>query len=89
MEIDVDCESMSAARFVTHLRYLFVRLASDKQIHDGQTTLYAAVQQAHGKEFHCAQRIRYLLETSGAKITGDEVLYLTLHVARLAADVSR
>lgn len=85
--LPVDAESMSVARFVTHLRYLFVRMDSGRQITDSPSILMDAIREAHPAEYAIAQRIRYLLEIGGGKLTGDEVLYLTLHVARLVAEV--
>lgn len=84
--LKIDPESMSAARFVTHLRYLFVRMDSGRQITDSPASLMAAIREAHPDEYSCAQRIRYLLEIGGQRLTSDEVEYLTLHVARLVAD---
>jgi beta-glucoside operon transcriptional antiterminator len=46
-----------------------------------------AIRDAYPQASMCAQRIRYLLEIGGAKVTDDEVQYLTLHVARLIADL--
>ena len=85
--LEIKPDSMSAARFVTHMRYLFIRLESGKQITDSPPVLMTAVREAHPQAYHCAQRIRYLLEIGGARLTEDEVLYLSLHVARLVADL--
>jgi len=84
--LEINPESMSAARFVTHLRYLFVRMDSGRQITDSPQSLMTAIREAHPAEYACAQRIRYLLEIGGQRLTSDEVEYLTLHVARLVAD---
>lgn len=85
--LTIDPESMSVARFVTHLRYLFVRMESGRQITDSSDALMAAIRTAHPDELAIATRIGYLLEIGGGKLSKDEVLYLTLHVARLVADV--
>lgn len=83
----VDSDSMTVSRFVTHLRYLFVRIDSERQIAGSPTPLMTAIRDAYPQASMCAQRIRYLLEIGGAKVTDDEVQYLTLHVARLIADL--
>jgi beta-glucoside operon transcriptional antiterminator len=89
--ITVARRSMSAARFVTHLRYVFARVAADKQITESHTTLFDAMSTAHPEAMACAAKIHFLIETSmGATVTPDETAYLGLHVARLLADdVSR
>ena len=45
-----------------------------------------AVADAQPEAYRCAQRLRTLLDIGGQCLTEDEVLYLTLHVARLARD---
>ncbi len=84
--VSIDPDSMSAARFVTHLRYLFVRMQQHKQITDSPVLLVSAIKESHPREYVTASRVRFLLEVEGNHLTEDEVLYLTLHVARLAAD---
>ncbi|WP_138418796.1 PRD domain-containing protein [Sinomonas gamaensis] len=87
--ITVDQQSMNAARFVTHLRYLFSRVASGKQISEESTVLVDAITESRPEAVVCAAKIQYLLEMGlDASLTRDEVAYLALHVARLVADVS-
>ena len=86
--VTVDQQSMNAARFVTHLRYLFSRVASGKQIAEESPVLVNAIMQGHPEAVVCAAKIQYLLEMAlDAALTRDEVAYLALHVARLVADV--
>lgn len=84
MRVDLDAESMNVARFVTHLRYLFVRLDADTPFDDSSEELLSGIRRSHPQAYACAQRVRYLLEMGGARLTEDEVLYLALHVARVA-----
>ena len=85
----VDQQSMNAARFVTHLRYLFSRVASGKQISEKSSVLVDAIIQSHPEAVVCAAKIQYLLEMGlDTSLTRDEVAYLALHVSRLVADVS-
>ena len=76
-------QSMNPARFVTHLRYLFGRLASRKQI-PGPTVMADAV--AHAEAIGCAAQIQYRLEMSlAAVLTRDAVAWLAGHIGRLIA----
>ena len=85
----VDQQSMNAARFVTHLRYLFSRVASGKQISEKSSVLVDAIIQSPPEAVVCAAKIQSLLEMGlDTSLTRDEVAYLALHVARLVADVS-
>lgn len=86
--IQIDRNAMSAARFITHLRYLFVRLDGHQQGEPAPRAVLDAVADAHADAYRCAQAVRCVLESDGDVLTEDEILYLTLHIARLAAEVS-
>lgn len=85
----MDRSLMSAARFVTHLRYLFVR-ASAAQVADpgtGVPLLLESMKDAHPKAFAVAVKVKLVLENHlGQVLTDDELTYLTIHIARLARD---
>jgi beta-glucoside operon transcriptional antiterminator len=84
----VDQESMSAARFVTHLRYLFVRLNSGTQLQTMPTELLHGITNAHPLAASVAKKVALLIELGNpVQLTAEEVAYLTLHVARLIADL--
>lgn len=84
-----DTDSINAARFITHLRYFFVRVQADKQLVENPASFTRTIRESFPKAHAAAQKVRALLELRLAKpITTDEEVYLTLHVARLAADVS-
>lgn len=84
--LELDRDSMAVARFVTHLRYLFVRIAQGRERRDASSRLTASVREAHPEAYACAQRIALVLELGDSGLNEDEVVYLTLHVARLAHD---
>ena len=78
---------MTAARFVTHLRYLFSRVASGKQIADPHPTLAEAIGNAHPAAMACAVKVQYLIEMGlNARLTPDETAYLAPHIAHLTWD---
>lgn len=85
----VDRSLMSAARFVTHLRYLFVR-AGATQITDTSTNvplLLESLKGAHPRAFAAAVKVKLVLEMHlEQQLTEDELTYLTIHIARLARD---
>lgn len=82
---EFDTQGINAARFITHLRYFFVRVGADKQLIENPQSFTAAIQTSFPKAYSCAERVKALLELRLEKpITADEVIYLTLHVARLA-----
>jgi beta-glucoside operon transcriptional antiterminator len=82
-----DTESINAARFITHLRYFFVRIDTGTQLVENPETFTATIRQSFPEAYLCAERVKALLELRLEKpITADEVVYLTLHVARLATE---
>lgn len=82
-----DTRSLNASRFVTHLRYFFIRFERERQLDEDKGGLGSAVRTAYPDAATCAARIRSLLELRlGQSLTEDETTYLTLHVARLATD---
>lgn len=86
-ELDVDSSSVSIGRFITHLRYLFVRIHQHRQLDEGQSAIGTAIRGAYPDAARCARRLAELLEIRlGAPLTEDEISYLALHVARVVAD---
>ena len=83
-DLAVDVSSISAARFITHLRYLFVRVKRDKQLVDQAPPIVEAIRTSYPKGHECAQTIARLMELRlGEPLSEDEISYLTLHVVRL------
>lgn len=87
--LDVDSGSVSIGRFITHLRYLFVRIHQHRQLQEGTSAIGAAIRTAYPDAAECARRLAELLEIRlGAPLTEDEISYLALHVARVVADTN-
>ncbi|NKY09150.1 PRD domain-containing protein [Cellulomonas hominis] len=96
--IRFDEGAVDVARFVTHLRFLFVRArqhpkppAPGVPNGSGDTDeVLAAVRASKPRQFASAVRIGALLEELfDWTVDADELLYLTLHVARLTASGPR
>lgn len=84
----VDSSQMSAARFVTHLRYLFARATQAQADPSGPgSLLLESLKGAHPLAFACAIKVKLVLEQHLEQdLTDDELTYLTIHIARLARD---
>lgn len=88
--ITLDQGSVSVGRFITHLRYLFVRIHQHKQLDHEPTPIVNAIRESYPDALHCAMTIAQVLELRlGADINDDEIAYLTLHVARVANQLAR
>ena len=85
--LDLGSGSVSVGRFVTHLRYLFVRIHQHMQLDEKHSPIGVVIRATYPHEVECALRLASLLELRlGSALTEDEVSYLALHVARVAAD---
>lgn len=85
--IELDHTSVNVGRFITHLRYLFVRIHQNEQLDQEHAQLADPIRQAFPEALACSRRLAATLELRlGAELTEDEISYLTLHVARVAAD---
>lgn len=82
--VTLDRDSVNIGRFVTHLRYLFVRIQQHKQLEADSAHIGQVIRDSYPRELQCALRLASLVEIRlGEQLTGDEVAYLTLHVARV------
>lgn len=80
-------EDISVARFITHLRYLFVRMAEHKQLDSPTARVASTIAEQYPTAAQCAEALSAIIELRmNAPLTAEEVSYLTLHVARLGAD---
>lgn len=87
--VKLDQASVNVGRFITHLRYLFVRIHQNKQLESEPDPIVAAIRDSYPEAMQCASRIASVLELRlDADISEDEVAYLALHVARVAGKTS-
>ncbi|WP_144790518.1 PRD domain-containing protein [Kocuria palustris] len=79
--------SLGVARFITHLRYLFVRVSSGRQLQGERSSIGEAIRTTYTEAHRCALRVAALLELRlDSRISDDEVAYLALHIARVTTD---
>ncbi|MEV6016662.1 MULTISPECIES: PRD domain-containing protein [unclassified Streptomyces] len=85
--LDIAHESMSVARFITHVRYLFVRVQQHRQLKGHESTIGVGIRQYYPEATHTAQQLATIVELRlGRKLSEDEVSYLALHVARMTME---
>lgn len=83
--IKLSSDTVSVGRFITHLRYLFVRLHENTQLEGEHSAIGEAIRQTSPDAYKCAQTIASVIELRlGSSLTEDEISYLTLHVSRIA-----
>lgn len=84
--VSVARDSFDYARFATHIRYLLDRVERGEPLDTHNSELYPVLSEQFPRATACAQEIARLIETSyGSELTQEEVVYLILHVNRIAA----
>ena len=82
--VRLDPTSISVARFITHVRYLFVRLHRNEQLNHLNSPLTEQLLAAYPAEVACARKVASVIELRfDSTLTEDEIVYLGLHIVRL------
>ena len=83
---DLDEDSLSYERFITHLKY-FLQRAEKKQYYPSEDNdVYEAICKKLPESRKCAERIRSYMEAkNGQAVTDEEMLYLTVHISRVTS----
>ena len=85
--LDVSPRSMSAARFITHVRYMFVRIQQHRQLAGQESTIGRSIRETYPEAAQTAGALSTVVQLRlGAGLSPDEVSYLALHVARMTMD---
>lgn len=86
---NIDENGLSAARFVTHLRYLFARSAEATGSATIKVDVLASVRQAYPEAADAALEVAKLIGAALKRELGDdEVSYLALHTSRLYVEMT-
>lgn len=80
----LDRDSIDVARFITHLRYLFVRLEQGKLAGGPMARLSAVIAQEAPASYAVAQQVAAELKPQHGELSANEIGYLALHIERLA-----
>ncbi|MBM7501683.1 beta-glucoside operon transcriptional antiterminator [Brachybacterium muris] len=85
--IPAERDSISGARFITHVRYLFVRVHQHRQLTRQDSVIGESIRTAYPEATRTARQLATIVEVRlGTALTEDEVSYLALHVARMTLD---
>lgn len=86
--IVVDRHSMAAARFITHVRYMFVRIQQHRQLDGEQSLISRTICEAYPEAARTAEQLAVIVRLRmGDALSYDEIAYLALHVARMTMEV--
>lgn len=79
-----DEQSLDYYRFVTHLKFFAQRILSDQQYGDDEADLLEVVKFKYPRSYACAQQVCAYVERERGFCSGqNELLYLTIHIARV------
>ncbi|MEL4358778.1 MULTISPECIES: PRD domain-containing protein [unclassified Luteococcus] len=83
----LDRDSANAARFITHLRYFFVRAHDAAQLDDAIDPLAASLAASFPDATRSAHAVAAILALRlGTTVSASETTYLAMHIARLTSD---
>ncbi len=86
--VPLDTTSADYARFVLHVQFLLQRLVSRAMLASGDTSFFEFAKDRYPKAHAIAVAVAdYVLAASGTKLTDEEMLYLIMHIERLASRI--
>jgi len=82
-------DSPDYARFILHVQFLLQRLVSRSMLRSADSSFFEFAKRSYPRSFEIAQDVKdYVREATGSELTDEEVLYLIVHVERLAQHVA-
>ncbi len=86
--VELDTESPDYARFVLHVQFLLQRLVSQTMLRGSDTSFFEFAKHSYPRSHAIAEQVKdYVRAATGSELTDEELLYLIVHVERLAAQV--
>lgn len=88
--VTLDTASSDYARFILHVQFLLQRLVSQSMLRSADTSFFEFARMKYPDSYRIAEEVkRYVREATGSDLTDEELLYLIVHVERLASQVVR
>lgn len=86
--VDLDVESPEYARFVLHVQFLLQRLVSRTMLRSADTSFYEFAKHSYPRSHAIAESVKaYVFAATESELTDEELLYLVVHVERLANQI--
>ena len=77
-------DSIHYTRFVTHMQFFFFFLLEHKMLSGDELDIFEQVAKGHPESYCCARKIgAYIQGVQKEEISREELLYLTIHIARI------
>ena len=82
--IELDEQSLSYERFITHLRFLAQRVFTGEHMNLDNLEFQEVIDHLYPEEYACSQKIQALIKLQYRhQVTEEEVAYLALHIKRI------
>ena len=82
--IGLDEGTLHYERFITHVKFLLQRVYRKELLQDEESELAEMMRTKYPKEYACSERIaEYIEKNAGCRLSGEEVMYLTIHIRRV------
>lgn len=87
--VSLDTDSADYARFILHVQFLLQRLVSRSMLRSTDTSFFEFARDRYPRAYAIAEEVKaYVLAATGSELTDEELLYLIVHVQRLASQVA-
>lgn len=87
--VDLDVDSHDYARFVLHIQFLLQRLVSRSMLRSTDSSFFDFTKRTYPRSFAIAEQVKgYVREATGVELTDEELLYVTVHIERLAQHIA-
>ncbi len=84
LNLDIDDQSVSYQRLLTHLKFFAHRIMHSKEVHSDDDMLFQSVKSKYQVSFSCTQKIYlYIEEKFNHSMTKEEMMFLTIHIERV------
>ena len=82
--IKLDEGTLHYERFITHMKFLLQRVYRKELLPDEESDLADMISQKYPKEFACSKKVAdYIEKTAECRLSGEEVMYLAIHIRRI------
>ncbi|MFJ6653352.1 PRD domain-containing protein [Microbacterium sp. NPDC091313] len=87
--VQLDVDDPNYARFVLHVQFLLQRLVNRTMLASGDTSFFEFAKRSYPRSYAIAEDVKaYVKAATESELTDEELLYLIVHVERLAATVA-
>ncbi|ASD20728.1 transcriptional antiterminator [Cryobacterium sp. LW097] len=86
--VQLDVASPDYARFILHIQFLLQRLVAKTMLRGSDTSFFEFAKHSYPRSYAIAADVKlYVSEATGSELTDEELLYVIVHVERLANQV--